>query len=516
MTVPSPEGATTLGERIARNAAAAFGGQTTIALLGLVATAVIVRGLGTAGFGTWSLVMALVGHAALMDLGLGVALVRRVADTEQRGDREASVDALGAALMMTAALALVTAAGLWLVAEPAAGWLRVPVELRPAFIAAVRIAGVGAALALPGSALGAVPAAVQQLARLVMLEVIITAGVIAAQCLIILLDGGLDALAWAFAAGRLLSLAGRWVIARRLLGYVKVGAAAGYPFWTSLGRFGVLKVVHQLLSQMVLYLDRLLVGALVSVEAVAWYTVAMELAQRLLMIQSNVAQAYYPAACAAVSDHASFGRLYLRSARAVAMLTFPVALVLAVLAEPLLVWWVGPDFAAAAPLLQLVALAYAVMALTAIPAAAADALNQPGLSVRYGVVSVALNLTLALILIPRLGARGAAVAIALVVLIQTPPFVRTVTRMASASVADYLRRVVLQPLLPAVLLALAVLGAWLLTAGLAGARLPLTVAIGMAAFFVVSRAAVRLDAEERAFIAGMPGGALLGRIMGRA
>jgi O-antigen/teichoic acid export membrane protein len=254
---------------------------------------------------------------------------------------------------------------------------------------------------------------------------------------------------------------------------------------------------------------------LVSVEAVAWYTVAMELAQRLLMIQSNVAQAYYPAACAAASDQPGFARLYLRSARAVAMLTFPLALLLVVLAKPLLGWWVGPQFEAAAPLLQIVVLAYAIMALTAIPAAAADALNQPGISVRYGLVSVVLNLAFALLLIPRFGGLGAALAIALVVLVQTPPFLYRVTRLAWASAGDVVRKVVLEPLVPAILLALPVLAAWQVLPD-SRARLPLTLAIAAVTSVVVSRAAVRLDPDERAFIAAMPGGSLIGRIMGRA
>lgn len=506
-----------LGERVARNAAAAFGGQAMIAIMGLAVTAVIVRAIGTARFGAWSLIAAIIAYAGLMDLGLGVALVRRVADAESGNDRRGAGEAVGAALVVTIALALVTMVAIALLAPAAAGWLRIPAGSREEFIVALRICGVGAALSLPGSALGAVPAAFQQLARVVKLEVRVTAVVIGAQVIAMLLGGGLVALAWAFLAGRAISLLGRWRIARRMLDGVPLRAARGYPYWSSLGQFGALKVAHQLMSQVVLYLDRLLVGIFVSVEAVAYYTVAMELAQRLLMVQSNVAQAFYPAASTLARDRAALGRLYVRTARAVALFTLPAAAVLAALAGPLLAWWVGPEFRAAAPVLAIVALAYACMALTAVPAAAADALGEPGLSVRYGLVSVTINIVMALVLIPRFGAVGAAWAIAINVLVPTPFFLAAVARrLSGVTMAVFTRRAILEPMVPAAALAALLIVLWLVLEPAGAWRLPLTLVIAFAAFVAALRLLLKLDDDERGLIASLPGGQVLGRLAGRA
>lgn len=421
-----------LGSRVARNAASAFGGQVGIAIMGLVITAILVRAVGPARFGGWSLITAVIAYASLMDLGMGVALVRQVAEAERRGDRRGAGEAVGAALLFTLTAALATAVLIWLLSAPAAGWFNIPAEARAEFVRALRISGFGAALAVPAAALGAVPQAFQQLARVVRLEVWVTLAVMITQAAALLAGGGLEWVAWAFVAGRLLSLAGRWRMARALLDGAALRAGWAYPFWDTLGRFGMLKLAHQLMSQVVLYLDRLLVGIFVSVEAVAFYAVAMEAAQRLLMIQSNVSQAFFPAAASLAGNRDAFADLYRRSTRVVALATFPAAFILAVLAGPLIHVWVGPAFAPAADVLRIVALAYAVMSLTAIPAAAADALNHPGLSVRYGMLSVAINLALALALIPRYGAVGAAVAVAGSIALGTPPFLLAVGRLVRA------------------------------------------------------------------------------------
>ncbi len=517
MTIPvadtggAPDGPA-LGVRVARNAATAFTGQMAVLVLGLFATALFVRLLGAERFGEWSLIAAVVAYAGLLDLGLGVSLVRRVASA---ADDRARGAALTAALLATVFLGAVAATAVWLLAPAIAGWLRVSPSLRPEFITALRVCGFAAGLALPGVALGAVPPALQRLDAVVRLEVRVTALALAAQSAALLAGAGLVAVAWVFLAGRAASLAGRWWLARSMVGSISLRPDPAYPFWGELGRFGLLKVAHQLLSQVVLYLDRFLVGVLVSVEAVAWYAIAVELASKVLIIQGNVSQAFYPAACSRAADPPGLGRLYLHASRAVSLLTFPLAAALAALAFPLLTLWVGSPIAErSADLLRLVAIAYAGMALTSVPAAAADALGHPGISVRYGAASVAINAALAVLLIPRLGVVGAGWAIVGNMALQAPFFVRRVTgSLVGLPLADYARRVLLEPLGPSIVLALALVVAWELGTGLGALRLPVAMAAGAVAFVVAVRWLGRFDESEVDFVAGLRAGGAIRWLM---
>lgn len=500
-----------LARRVAANATAAFASQATILLLGLATTAVLVRTMGAARFGAWSLVMALTAYLGLLDLGLGVALVRRVATAAGDDSGSQIARASAAALGALTILAVAAGFGLVLAAAPLSQWLGIAEADRHEFVAAVRIGAVGAALALPGVALGAIPTAFQRLDSIVRLEAVVSGCVMVAQVALVLAGGGIAVLAAAFSAGRAASLIARVLLARSLLGELGWRLDPTYPFWKELGRFGALKVVHQLSSHVVLYLDRVLVGVLVSVEAVAYYTVAVDLAQRLLMIPGNVGAAYYPAACAAVNDRGAAGSLYVGSSRAVALLTLPPAFGLALLAGPVLRTWVGAEFVGpVAGLLQVTALAYGAMALTAVPAAAADAHGHPEISARYGVAGVALNLGLALVLIPKFGTLGACWALAGNVVLQSPWFVRRVTDLVGVPLAQYARSVLIGPLVPAAAAAAAIaVTSFALGPAGGAASLFAGTAAGAAAFVAAGRLLGTLGPHERGFMAAVPGGKLL-------
>ncbi len=503
----------TLARRVAANAATALGLQAALLVLGLAATAVFVRLLGLERYGAWAVLMAIVAYGGVLELGLAVSLVRRVAALHAAGDRNALGQALGATVTATSVLGAAGALLVWLAAPAAARTLHVPAALAGEFVAALRVGGVAVWLAVPAAALGAVPTALQRLDALVALEAGVTAVVLATQIAVALAGGGLVGLAVAMAAGRAASLGGRAVLARRMLGTLGLRVSLNYPFWRELGRFGSLKVVQQVASLLVQHLDRLLVAVFLSAEWVGFYAAPLDLAQRLLLVQSNVSSAYYPAACAAAgpADRALFYRLYERTSRAVAVATFALAMVLVVFAGPILHVWVGSAVAArSADLLRVLAIAYALVSLTAIPSNAADALNRPEIAARYSVAGLAINVTLAVILIPRFGIMGSGLAILGNVVLQAPWFVRAVTRgVVGAPVGRYTLRAILEPLLPgviagAVLAAAAGTGLARGAAGYAAAALA-----GGAAFLLAVRWLRVFDAGERELLAGLPGGRVL-------
>ncbi len=505
------------GAPIAHNAAAAFAFQAFLTVVGLASTAVLVRTLGAERFGGWSLLGVVLAYGTLLDIGLGTSLVRRAATEHARGDLPALASALGTTLAATALLGVLGAVALAAAADPLGKLLNVPPAWQAEFATALRVMALGVALSVPGAALAAVPTALQRLDRLFLVEATVTLGTSLAQIGGALAGAGLVALGLITAGGRLASLVARAVLVRRLLPGLRVRFVLRYPFWSDLGRFGALKVVQQIASLLVLHLDRFLVAVLVSAPAVAFYTVALELAQKVLVVQGNVSTAFYPAACAAVErDRSRLPALYERTSRVVALGTFPLAGLLVIFAEPVLRAWVGEEFGErSAGLLRVLALAYAGMALTAIPSNTADALNRPEIAAYYAVAGLGLNLAIALLLIPRFGIMGSGLAVAANVLLQAPWFVRAVTRdVVGVSLASYATRAIGKPLLPAaVCSAVAALAAAAgLTGGTGGLMIASSAALG--AFLLSIRLFRVFGAADLEAMAGLPGGRLLRWIAG--
>lgn len=104
----------TSGRAVAKNAISAYATLFLGALLGFILTPILIERLGASGFGTWSLILGCVAYLGLLDLGLGIATITRIAATEVDGP-EAMSRVLSAAMALAGAvcaLAIVAAAGL--------------------------------------------------------------------------------------------------------------------------------------------------------------------------------------------------------------------------------------------------------------------------------------------------------------------------------------------------------------------------------------------------------------------
>jgi O-antigen/teichoic acid export membrane protein len=89
-----------------------------------------------------------------------------------------------------------------------------------------------------------------------------------------------------------------------------------------------------------------------------------------------------------------------------------VTILPSILALPILEVWIGPAFAAAsAPILTVLAIAYGVVAASAVAGVTADATGHPNWSAAVNLGAAAVNITLMFILVPHFGAVGAAYAL---------------------------------------------------------------------------------------------------------
>ncbi|GAB3933589.1 hypothetical protein GCM10027614_04820 [Micromonospora vulcania] len=101
--VASP--ANTVDARVTRNTASMLAARVVMALCGLISVPVIYEHLGPREFGVWVVLAGLLAMAALVDLGLGSALVREVARAESAADRDLVRRLLGLGLGWAALLA---------------------------------------------------------------------------------------------------------------------------------------------------------------------------------------------------------------------------------------------------------------------------------------------------------------------------------------------------------------------------------------------------------------------------
>ena len=113
-------------------------------LVNLIATPLLLRGLGEAAFGLQSLVAVIIGYFTVMDMGLALPIIKYLAEDHAKNDIESENRILSTTLQLYGAIGIVGMVIIVLAAE----WLarivfKVPAELIPQATMVFRLAGIG-------------------------------------------------------------------------------------------------------------------------------------------------------------------------------------------------------------------------------------------------------------------------------------------------------------------------------------------------------------------------------------
>ncbi|TME74827.1 MAG: flippase [Chloroflexi bacterium] len=403
------------GRRVATNVLFNVASQVWLTLLVIVTVPIVLHRVGPAAYGVFVLASLLLGYTALLDLGLTPAVVRSIAVHNARGDRVRLERVLGTALSLLIGLAIV-GGGLIALVTPVAvrSVLHVPDALQADARFVLYVAAAGFACNMVLLLFVAIAQGLQRLdlfaSRTLALGTVTAIG----QVLVVTLGGGLRGLALVTIAINVLSLVVFMLVSRRLLPGIRVRPRLDRSAVGELARFGSMKFLNQAAVQVIFHVDRLIVAAFLPIAAVSYYGVPVSMCQKFVLVQQGITGAFFPAASElhALHDERRLQRLYLSAAKLGVVALIPLAILPSLLAWPILDAWIGPAFADnSAQILAVLALAYGLVAVSAVSGFAADATGHPDWNAGLTIASAVVNLTLTLLLVPRIGAVGAAIAL---------------------------------------------------------------------------------------------------------
>jgi O-antigen/teichoic acid export membrane protein len=493
-----------------RNIRSNFLASAWFFVLTLVATPFFVHRFGPQVFGLYALLGTFAGYFAMLDLGLGAATIKYVAEHRGRRDDETVGKLIGTALAVYLCLGIVGSITLLSIASFfVRRILDLPAALEHTAWLATVVTAAGLLVTIPLSILNAIPAALQRLDITNRRNILFTTTTAAGSMVLLALGQDVVAVLGYGVIVNSVAAVSFTVQAKRLLPGVRLRPRFDAASFRKLGTFGALKLANQISTHLVYHLDKLLVAALAPLAAVTTYVVSLALAQRLTGLVGNVATAFLPAASEVhgESDDERFHDLYLRATKLVGLIAFPIAVVLFMFGHAILLQWIGPGVARnGTAVLKVLAIAYALNALSTIPALACDSRGRPGITTFFSVGSAALNITLAVILIPHYGALGAGFAIFVNSAVLVPVFLLYVHRhILGTSVIQLVRRSLMRPALASGLIALPawILANWahsvptLLVALAATGVLYLATAIALGTFDAADRALLTLRVDRR-------------------
>jgi len=334
------------GHVLGRNTLLNVAGHGTPLLFALVAIPVLIQGIGTERFGILALAWMAIGYFSLFDLGLGRALTQRVSDRLGKGKEEEVPAVVGTALFLMAGLGVTGAALFLLASGPLVSVLRV----EPEMVGEARRAFLWLALALPFviGTIGfrGVLESYQRFGVITALRIPLGALTFLGPLAVLPFSRDLGVIVAVLAVGRALAWGAHLAVCARFRPDLARHVRVRWSEVGSLFRIGGWITVSNLVSPLMVYLDRFVIGALIGMTAVTFYVTPYEVVTKLWIVPTAVLGVFFPAfAMTARQLPGRAAALYDRAVRLVLAAVFPAALVGFALAPELLGLWVGAEFA---------------------------------------------------------------------------------------------------------------------------------------------------------------------------
>lgn len=337
----------------------------------LIAVPFLLQRIGTERFGLLSLVWVLIGYFSLFDLGLGRALTKMVAELAggSRDEELSSLCSTGVAMVGVLGVVggMLTAATIpWSYL-----WLdRLPAALRDEARTTLFWIALGIPLVVETAAMRGILEGFQRFKLLNAIRAPAGMLLFLSPCVSAWFSPRLDLAVAALLATRLLVLVAHVL---PCLSVVRLSAVQVRRQWVApLLRFGGWLTVSNVIAPVIVYIDRFVVGALLSAAALAYYSAPFEVVSRLLLLPIALTGALFPALIRSqVSEPHSGQALRQRTLKLTLAVVLPVAVMGAVFAEPGMRVWLGPEFAAkSAPVMQMLLLGFVLNSVAQIPFAA--------------------------------------------------------------------------------------------------------------------------------------------------
>jgi len=399
---------------LARNTLLNLIGRVVPLLVAIVTVPYVIRHLGPDRFGLLSLAWLVVGYFALFDLGIGPATTKFVAELLGKGEMDKLPELVWTALASQTCMGL--AAGILLaVASPVLveHLLKIPPELHTQARWIFLILAAALPIDFASGSLQGVLAASQRFDLLNALAIPSSALTYLLPVVALALGFGLPAIVFFLVLARIAAIGVLLLLCFRLYPAMRARVSFDRRLVRTLLGYGGWVTVSGAVGPILVYFDRFLIGAVVSIAAVGFYTPPYLISIKLNILPSSLMATLFPAfsASAGRGDNEWIRNALIRSLKFLLLTVGPAALVLAFFARPLLTLWLGARFANEGTLvLQIMAAGVLVNSLAYVPYNLLQGIGRPDLTAKFHLLELPLHIVLAWFLVTRFGLPGAALA----------------------------------------------------------------------------------------------------------
>lgn len=419
MSILETKASQTNTKTLRRNTIISFVGQVAVALCAIIMVPIIIHRLGYAAYGLLSLALTIFGSFSLLELGLGRATTKFVAEylRTQEFDKISSV--VWTSLLIQLIIGSVAGGVFYICAPLIVQKMTIAANMLPEAEKMFRVLAFSIPLILGSSALrGALEGAQRfditnyikiplnvftYLIPLVCAKIGFSVSSIVLVMFIVRFLGTLVFLICCFSVLPQI---------KKIKLFQKIGVKDlfSYAGWVAVSNFIVPFLVQ---------VDRYFIATLVAVSSVTFYAVPFEILNGLWIIPGSIAAALFPAFSSSKNTDANFTDLFVRPVKYILISLGPIVLLLVVFSKDILLLWQGPVISQNSyHVLQILVIGVLINSLGWVPSNLLMGSGRPDLTAKVHIIQTPLYLVGAYFLIVKFGIIGAAVAFTLRVIFE--------------------------------------------------------------------------------------------------
>jgi O-antigen/teichoic acid export membrane protein len=334
---------------LGRNILSNWGSFVFNALVSFLLSPYIVRTLGDTAYGAWVLLVSLVGYLGLLDFGVRGAVTRYVARFHAAGEHAETSRVASSALALFSVGGVVAIGLSGVMALLIGRVFQVPPQFEHVARVVALLGGVNIAVSLVSGVFGGVLIGLQRFDYNNAVEVSVNA--LRASAIVLALHSGHGLLVLALVQLGATALRGSasWWLARRLYPELKIrlgGADRGHVRMVL--SFGLAASVLQAMGSLMIYSDSLVIGALLPVSMITFFSIGASLHEYARAIVSGISETLPPwmSAIEGQGDRGALQRVLLTGGRLSTLTILPVAVTFMIRGPSFIGLWMGPQYAA--------------------------------------------------------------------------------------------------------------------------------------------------------------------------
>lgn len=391
-------------------------------LVAIVAIPMLIEGMGLARFGVLAIAWMVVGYFSLFDLGLGRALTKLVAEKLGNSQGNEIPPLIWTAMLLMTVLSVLGAVAVavispWLVADV----LNIPLELQSETLIAFYLLAASVPIVISSTGLRGILEAHQRFGMISAVRIPLGIFTFLGPVVVLFFSNSLIPVVAVLVFARLVSWGAYIVLCAHVEPGLRRSASINRAMVRLLISFGGWMTVSNIVSPLMFYMDRFLIGTVLTMTAVSYYATPYELVTRLLIIPGALMGVMFPAFAAAfVQSRGHAAHLYGRTVNYIFLALFPIVLIIVTFAYEGLNFWLGSDFANNSYLvLQLLAIGVFLNSLANVPFGLVQSAGRPDLTAKLHLIELPFYLLILWWLLNAYGIVGVAVAWVLRVAVDT-------------------------------------------------------------------------------------------------